>query len=282
MLFRFRLWALTVAVALFAVANVGNAQGVTTNNFDTTGTPYTLQLAGGGSAPFINAGGPSGSYLRLLNDEGGQNNRIAFDATATSYAGKTVVADFDFRVTNGPGAGMADGFSMLLLPTSTNGTTGNGVNYPGAAEEPNVAGTIAIGFDLYPGENDASLHYNGAELFNSDVNPVNLDLDSGVFHHAKLVLEDTGNTVTGTLFLTPNSLGVPGTPVTAFSNVVLPGVTDIYAFRVAFNGRTGGETMFLDIDNVNVFATPEPTGIALWSLLALGLVGYGGYYFRRR
>ena len=245
----------------------------TTANFDTPGTGYT---SGGTSASIVTAGGPTGSFLRILNDSGSTANRVAFDATVdTLNPGGLVHADFDFRVTNGAGPGLADGFSMLLIPTAVHGGFGAGLAVP-TAEEPNVAGVIAVGFDFHPGQNDASLHF-GSEIINVDVNPAAIDLAAGVFHHAKLVLEDRGAQVLASLILTPNALGVAGAPITAFSNVVIPGLTDLYSYRVEFAGRTGGDTLILDIDNVSVGnVVPEP------ATAALGLMGLAGLALRRR
>ena len=245
----------------------------TTANFDTPGTGYT---GAGTVIPTVNAGGPTGSFLRILNDGSSNANRVAFDATLdTLNPGNLVHADFDFRVTDGQGPGLADGFSMLLIPTAVHGGFGSGLAVPNA-EEPNIAGVIAVGFDFFPGENDASLHF-GSEIINVDVNPAALNLAAGVFHHAKLILQDTGAQILATLLLTPDALGLGGATITAFSNVVIPGLTDLYSYRVEFAGRTGGATLILDIDNVNVGnVIPEP------ATATLGLLALGGLMMRRR
>ena len=41
----------------------------TVHNFDTAGTVYTLQNDLSGPAPVVTAGGPSGSFLRLISNQ---------------------------------------------------------------------------------------------------------------------------------------------------------------------------------------------------------------------
>jgi hypothetical protein len=120
----------------------------------------------------------TGKFLRLLYD--GTNasaNAVTFNQTAPGLF-PTIVADFDFRITdvaNNP----ADGFSFLLVPTTLYGTNGAGLNTSSqAAEEPNYGGVFGIGFDVYPhaSHNDVSAHWDGTERINITIPTSTIDL----------------------------------------------------------------------------------------------------------
>jgi MYXO-CTERM domain-containing protein len=239
-------------------------------------TPMHFLQSSTGPGPIVYSGGPAGSFVRLVNDGiTSQNNSVSLAATDGGLTQTSRIrASFDFRVIDGPAAGRADGFSFLLLPTDTYGNHGPG---PGGfvAEEPNLAGVIAVGFDVFPGVNDVSLHF-GSEVVNVPVSTGLINLSAGVFHRAELVVSDDGATVSATLILTPDILGAPGAPVVAFSNVVIPGLADLYTFRGQFTARTGGETMSVDIDNIVISTVPEPASALM------GLIGLAALAVRRR
>ena len=96
--------------------------------------------------------GSTGSFLRLVPASAAQFGIIAFDRSATGVF-NSVVATFDFRITPPAGAMPADGLGFALLDTAAYGTSGAG---PYFAEEPNLANSIGVGFDVY---NDASTPY---------------------------------------------------------------------------------------------------------------------------
>ncbi len=45
----------------------------------------------------------------------------------------------------------------------------------------------------------------------------------------------------------------------------IPGLSDLYSLRAEFAGRTGGETIFLDLDNVNIGAVVPNPPPPLWA-----------------
>lgn len=254
------------------VGNFSAPTAGTTADFDTAGTGFNSRQRGAAPGPQVMAGGPTGSFLRLINDGvNSQENAIAFNVSNQGLnPGNKLIADFDFRAISQDAP--ADGFSMLLLPVNVYGNVGLGHEVVGGqAEEPNIPGVVALGFDFYSNENDASLHF-GSEIVNIDLNPLEINLDEGVFHNAHLELMDNGSEVVASLILTPDSLGTPGAPVVAFSNVVIPGLTDLYQYRVQFAGRTGGVNMTVDLDNISVGGIPEPASASL-GLLALAALG---------
>jgi hypothetical protein len=72
----------------------------TLQNFDSPGTAWTASLLGAEPGAQVMAGGPNGSYLRLIHAGSSTNrNRIAFDQTAEGTYDR-MVAEFDFRITN--------------------------------------------------------------------------------------------------------------------------------------------------------------------------------------
>ena len=246
--------------------------GPTTEDFDTPGTPSTTRQLGTAPGPAVLAGGPTGNFLRLINDGVNNNkNAIAFDQTGDGVnPSGSVEIDFDVRFTEGSPP-PADGAAMVLIPTSTYGTSGDGPagSLPGP-EEPNIPGAFAIGIDLHPAAsvNDISVHWNGAEIANVVMPNANLDWDAGVFHrvHAKLTEGvGTGGDVAVTVTITPDIHGTPGTPYTPINNVTLTGMGSLPDYRVEFAGRTGGLNVSMDLDNINVANGPPLGGTATFA-----------------
>ena len=80
--------------------------------------------------------------------------------------------------------------------------------------------------------------------------------DNSVFNRALIDLQRVGNATNVVITLQADSLGpVPGVPF-VLMNTVLPNMLP-YENRVQFGGRTGGQNLTLDLDNVNVtYANP--------------------------
>lgn len=221
-------------------------------DFDSAGTtPYTPVQLGSSPGPTPVTGGPTGAFLRLINDGvNSQVNNIAFDRGPDGgVSNMATTVEFDFRGES-VGADPADGFSLSMLPTDTYGRVGQGSN-PSPAEEPNKPGVLAIGFDLYPpGTNEVSLHYDASVIAEFAVNPADVDLDAGAFHRAELTTEWVAGGSNVTLTVTPDVHGSPGTPVTIFANQHIPGLKP-FDYRLEFAGRTGGLNMNVDLDNIS-------------------------------
>jgi hypothetical protein len=237
----------------------------TVQDFDDTGTGYTLTNYGGNAATVV-SGGPSGNFLRLGYDGvGGTSNTIGFDQTEALPV-RRIEATFDFRMNGG-----ADGLGFALLDTATHGTTGAA---PSFSEEPNLSNSFGIGFDIYdnglpgdPNNNHLNVHFNGVTL--QTFSDPGFDISSDQFHRAFLVIDFVEDGANVTLSLTPDALGSPGTTVTPISDFFVAGMAP-YASRVAFSGRTGGVTSNHDLDNINVeFLSPVPAPGALLT----GLIG---------
>jgi CotH protein/chitobiase/beta-hexosaminidase-like protein/lamin tail-like protein/Fn3 domain-containing protein len=228
-------------------------------DFDGGGAAYELKAWGTNLPPGIQAGGPTGSYLHLMEDyTGNLTNTIGF--ARAGGPSDVVTAEFDFRMSaeaGYTGGERADGLGFALLDTSVYGDSGPG---PASAdvvwERPRFPRAFGVGFDIYDGsrtENTVSVDWDGAEVAARKV--AEFSLNAGVFHHASIeVRKDTGGSLVS-VTLTPDSLGSPGAPVQVFTGLKVPGL-DPFACRVAFGGRTGGEFTALDLDNIDVQFTP--------------------------
>ena len=234
----------------------------TVQNFDDAGAAYTLWSFSGSFRPRIMPAdsGSTGNFLRLADTTGSILNNILFDRTATGGF-NSVVATFDFRMM--PVGSRADGMGFALLPTSIYGTSGPALGaFTGFGEEPDVAGAIGVGFDIYQNDgevnnNHVSLHYNGV-LISTPVAIPAFDLANGDFHRAQITINFTGGNALVTVMVTPNINSTPGPSEVLFNNFVIPGVSP-YEGRAAFGARTGGENANQDLDNVNIQFIPPST-----------------------
>ena len=211
-------------------------------DFDSPGTNYVPRTEATAPGPaLINAAGLHNQVMRLLSSVNAQANSIAFDRTVTG-AQPGIRASFDMRFLNSIGG--ADGTAFALLNTANYGTSGAGPNSP-PWEEPNLAGSFAVGFDVYPSLHEVSLHWNGAAIVASQAydyrdqgwQKVNVDIQY----------------VAGGANV---SVDIAGTSV--FSNYYIPGMVP-YESRALFGGRTGGANTTFDVDNIDVrMGTPLP------------------------
>lgn len=223
-------------------------------NFDTVTDAHVLQQQGTAppaSTQNANAGS-TGRFLRLISDgANSQANCIIFDQIG-SGSFPLITAEFDFRVSS-PDA-PADGFAFMLIPTSTYGTSGPGVNPIGAVEDPLYAGVFAVGFDVYDPAgtiNDVSVNWNGSQRQKVRVPTANVNITSAQFHRARVTVRHVSGGAEVTVVLTANVNGTPGTPYTAINNRFVPGLNP-FSSRVQFGGRTGGLNMNVDLDNIAV------------------------------
>ena len=232
----------------------------TVQNFDLGGTPYDLAQNNVNPPPTITAGGPTGNFLRLASATANQNvNTIAFTKSdAGTY--QLITAEFDFHIT-----GLADGFGFALLDTFTWGQAGPMDGIGQFYQEPNIAASLGIGFDVFNNfdggdhdDNHVSIHFNGQKI--NEFNAGGVNLKSGQWIHAKIIVRPGGGNSDVSVILTPNG----GVPMTICTNVVVTGLLP-YESRVMFGARTGGLSADHDLDNISVkFEQP-----------ILGTVGFG-------
>jgi len=251
-------WKLLCGALLVALLPL--AQAETVQNFDAGGTDYVLAQNNVNPPPTVTPAGPTGNFLRLASASAQQNvNTVAF---AKSDAGtyKRITAEFDFHIT-----GQGDGMSFALLDTFTWGQAGPIDTIGEFYQEPNIAASLGVGFDIFQNidggdqnGNHISIHFNRQQINEFDAGTVNLR--SGQWIHAKIIVRPGGGFSDVSVILTPDG----GVPVTICTNVVVAGLQP-FESRVMFGARTGGLTADHDVDNVSV-KFEEPV---------LGTVGFG-------
>ena len=206
----------------------------TRQDFDTGTTPYTASTFGSGTGPVVQSTDATSNYIRLLHNTGSQQNVIAFDRTATE-AWQNITATFDFRIDPG-----ADGMGFALLNTANFGTTGAGPAI-GAWEETNIARSFGLGFDIYSGIHEVSLHWNGKVVATDNSFDYRTG-STGAFNNVQLSVDylPRGANV---------SVSIAGNPI--FTDYFIEGMYP-YESRAAFGARTGGAFTTLDVDNIQV------------------------------
>lgn len=215
-----------------------NSGGFSIDNWAAPEPSHALVNENSTAAEIMPGGDP---YLRLIHDGANSNkNRVHFDRTEIGPF-NTVNVEFDFRMN-----GRADGFSFLMLPTSSYGTTiANSGVAVGIAEEPNLAGVLAIGFDIWNNIDEISVHYGSTRAANNQ--SAAIDLASDQWHRAQITIEPapgSGSDVSVSV--------VPfggGAPIVFHNKVNVPDVVP-YEYRVQFSGRTGGATTNVDLDKI--------------------------------
>jgi hypothetical protein len=249
----------------------------TLQDFDSTGTAYTLAQAGSSAPAVLSANaGSTGAFVRLVPATAAQIGVIAFDLSATGGF-NSVVSTFDFRITSPAGMIPGAGLGFALLDTATYGTTGSGQLF---AEEPNLANSIGVGFDVYkdastpsePNNNHVSLHWNTAQVESAAIPSFNMA--NGRFHRAQVIVRFWNNNAYVTVRLTPDINGTPGPTETVLQNALVPGVAP-YQSRVAFGARTAAGWAAHDLDNINVQFSGNAAAAGGLSLLFLPTAQFG-------
>jgi len=230
----------TVEVFLGGVAYAGLI-----DTFDPPNSNVTATQAGSSPGPQVLSGGPSGQYLRLVNDGvKDQRNRYSYHMTDSGWYG-TMTAQFDFSGYSVDQA--ADGFSFAVLPTSVYGTSGAG---PNLSESANAPGVFGIGFWVYPaGTNHVTVHWDNREIVRYYVDPAKVNFANGVWNRATLTINSIGPGGNVKLELIGNVNGTPQT-VTVFDKYFYG--PSGFENRVQFSGRTGGANMDVNLDNIQV------------------------------
>ena len=248
---------LAIAIAIALLCSLP-AHGATVHDCDRPGTPYTAVQLLDPPPPQCLPGGPTGSFLRLADTTFVNRNSVTFDLSDPGAHG-LIVADFDFRMRARARDSRADGFGFTLVSTARFGTSGF---VSGGSEEPNLGGSLGIGFDIHlgPGDesgNHVSVHWDSIEVAEVDVSHA-LDLANGHFNHARIVVEASLDPAEVSVILTPCGAA----PVTVVDRLPVPDLVP-YESRVQLMGRSGGEAALHDLDNLVVqFADPSQSVVS--------------------
>jgi len=252
-------------------------------DFDPQQHPFCAEPHDMDQEPNIISADPNsdGDFLRILYDGFTtilfDFSSVAFDRVAQGPFSRIVV-EFDFRMYSA-GNG-ADGFSVLLIPTSINGPNGCQQHTDSIfVEQPVLRDTFGVGFEIckdWPcsGADSANRIYiswdgqwypDGAPI---DISVDDIDLNSGEFHRARIELHCTdGDTALVSVSLTPDIYDVNHpAPVTVAEDVVIGDANypyKPYENRIEFAGRNGGLTTNADIDNIYVSYSREFCGYEL-------------------
>lgn len=240
-------------------------------------TAYSVTSSSGDFTPTVLEGGPSGNFLRLIDKTNSNNNSVALDEVAAVSGpapnGKTL--GWDFRMD-----GTADGIGIGYFATGPYGATGpsNPAAAEGASvwERPVYPSAAVIGLDVYPNIDVVTLNFFGSELAAVDVQAMGLDLNNGVWHHGSFTVEPDPADSTKALFsinIIADAYGA--SPVEHSVLADFPVDIDLGTLplnRVIAGGRTGGEVMDADLDNITVNYIPEPSSLMLIGIASLGLL----------
>ena len=232
--------------------NLPDSGAHSAQNFDVAGLPYGAATFSA-TAPAVIGGGPSGNFLRLLPGSVTGYNTVGITNASPGVIPASVTVDFDLRITRVSNQGDGIGFAWL-----NSDVFGNSGPAPQFGEEVNLAGSFGVGFDpVNNGEvsdNHVSLHFNGSKLAEFDLNtlmPSGFRLDSGLFHHAQIVIEAVAGGSKVSVWLTPNG----GAAVAVVQNYFVSGLSP-YDGRMAFGARNGGWRADNDLDNISVAVIP--------------------------
>ena len=239
------------------ILTAGYSQAELLADFDGGGVTYTEAAIEGLGASGITAGGPTGSYYSLLDNENSERNFLAFDSVG-DYTGWTrITFTMDFRYDN---IG-ADGFSIILMPVDEYGvsgtvdvTDGNGNGNQGVGERAFLPSSLGFGFRTYQGLN-ATVTYDDA-LLAGDVAYTKAPGTWG-----SLMVDVRRNAVTKdsvvsvTMF---DGASQTGNAQNLFTDIPIRAL-ELENFRVQLAGRTGGLAMNLHLDNLELdVAIPNP------------------------
>ena len=125
------------------------------------------------------------------------------------------------------------------------------------------AGALGVGFDVYqnPSDgsaNEVSIHFNNAVVGQFSAGAVNLS--SGDWIHARIVVRPGGGLSNVSVFLTPTG----GSEATIVANYTVAGLVP-FESRGYFGARTGGQSAHHDVTNLSITYAGDPAVVGQWS-----------------
>jgi hypothetical protein len=205
-----------------------------------------------------------GQGVQLTPDVGSLSTGIALPQLISGDYSSLEI-EFQFQIFPAANAG-ADGIGFLYANSAEHGVD-NCALFPdwGTGEEPNLVGSLGVGFDNYnngamDGDalNSVSLHWNGAPVGQAPLT----DFDNPLFL-------ESGDTIQANIVVTPSGTGSnvsvalvdldSGDSFVAFEDHFVEGLQP-YNGRPVFKARTGGESAEQSIDNLSIKLTPAGGG----------------------
>ena len=237
-------------LALAAIANF-EATGAVLADFDGNDAVYATDSV---KTPAFNANqiltdGPTGSYFHLLESgEGDAGNYISFDSVSPTNGWTSASFKMDFRTDFAE----ADGFSVAFLDRETHGDTGvvraGSTGLDGVEERGFYSNSIGVGFRTFNGTN-ATVNYGGQQQSNDSQYTLP---DAGTWGSMEVTMDRDANNTVSIEAVVYSETGQQGTAFPVFSEAqILENVT-LEDFRLQIAGRTGGASMTLDIDNIEL------------------------------
>jgi hypothetical protein len=237
-------------LTLAAIANF-EATGAVLADFDGNDAVYAIDTV---KTPAFNANqiltdGPTGSYLHLLDGgEGDAGNYISFDSVTATNGWTSASFKMDFRTD----LVAADGFSVAFLDKETHGDTGvvraGSTGLDGVEERGFYSNSIGVGFRTFNGTN-ATVNYGGQQ---QSIDSQYVLPDAGTWGSMEITMDRDANNTVSIEAVVYSETGQQGTAFPVFTEAQnLQNVT-LEDFRLQIAGRTGGSSMTLDIDNIEL------------------------------
>jgi len=211
------------------------------------GANRRLDHTGSAPGPSIMEDGWDGPFLRLTTEVNSQRAQLSYNQL--NDESESVLVEFEMRISVGNGGG-ADGVALALLNVDQFGTDTTAAA-PNFAEEPNLAGSIGVGFDTFNnadqgdgGESSISLHYDGVRIISVPIDGMDgvSSLETGEVLFVSIEIEESNVTVTIT-----DSFDNSITPISEEVLDLIP-----YPFRLCIGSRTGGANANQDVDNIRL------------------------------
>ena len=205
---------------------------------------------GGGQTSYSTSRLPGGcgemdGFFRLLNIDGGQSPILYFENYG--YADNFISVSFDLR--NSPASGFADGVCFSLVNTAAYS------DFPGLylGEGASPDDSLSWTFRVY-NANEAMLRWNNNAV---TIGPVNNDIiKNSQFFTANLSLNFGSSEGVDGAWVYATMMNKATGEIVAMANQFVPGL-EPFTSNVAFGGRTGGESMNADLDNIRVLYNSE-------------------------
>ena len=238
-------------------------------DFDGSGESYAEEARRTGAVGELKTGDESsdGNYYWLLKNAGSTGNFISFESSEDYTDWTTVSFQMDVLASNVS----ADGFGVNFLSTADHGDSGV-IPVESEEERALITNSFGVGFRTFQGTN-ATISWDGAEeAFDS---PYTLIEDTWVSVAIDLERDPaTKDTLVDvTVYEQPNRQG-PGESV--FTDHKIEGLT-LEDFRVQIEGRTGGASMNLCLDNIRLLVDGGgQDGLAISAINSVVVPGQGG------